>query len=122
MTRVKVITRQRDYLLVEWLNGENLPMRAWVTPDMVAEEAGTSEAIVSHPEGGILYGEKWAALITASVNVDEIERRLKNAGIWTPEDLQLKHRAALGVIQTVAGDLLQNLLNNARALQKGQEI
>jgi hypothetical protein len=54
--------------------------------------------------------------------VDEIERRLKNAGIWTVEDLQLRHKAALGIIQAVAGDLLQNLLTNARALQKGQEI
>lgn len=97
-------------------------MRAWVTPAQVVEESGNSEAIVNRPEGGVLYGEQWSALITASVSADDIERRLRNAGIWTIEDLQLRHRAALGVIQAVAGDLLQNLLSNARALQKGQEI
>lgn len=121
MTRVKIIQRQQDWLLVEWLDG-NTPVRAWVTPDMVVEESGNSEAIVNRPEGGVLFGERWSALITASVSTDEIERRLYNAGIWTVEDLQLKHRAALGVIQAVAGDLLQNLLSNARSLQKGQEI
>lgn len=122
MTRVKVIQSQQDWLLVEWQNGDNQPMRAWVTPGMVAEESGNSEAIVNHPEGGVLFGERWSELITASVSADEIERRLKNAGIWTVEDLQKRHKAALGIIQVVAGDLLQNLLSNARALQKGQEI
>lgn len=112
----KVIARQNGLTLVEWQSG-NEPNRAWVTPDMIVSESGRS-ATIRHPEGGIPYGVDWAALVNTQVDADEIARRLKQAGLWTVEDLQRKTNAARGVINAVAGDILQNLLTNARSVQR----
>jgi hypothetical protein len=114
----KVVARHKDLALVEWQNGST--RRAWVTPDMIVEDSGES-AIISHPDGGIPYGVDWSALFTASISADEIEARLYQSGIWTVEELQRQPNVALGILRHMAGDLLQNLLGNARALQKGRE-
>ena len=112
----KVIARQNGLMLIEWQSG-NEPNRAWVTPDMIVSESGRS-ATVRHPEGGIPYGADWASLVTTQVDADEIARRLRQAGLWTVEDLQARTNAARGVILAVAGDILQNLLTNARSVQR----
>ena len=112
----KVIARQNGMMLIEWQSG-NEPSRAWVTPDMIVAESGRS-ATVRHPEGGIPYGVDWAALVSTQVDANEIARRLRQAGVWTVEDLQARTNAARGVILAVAGDILQNLLTNARSVQR----
>lgn len=112
----KVITRQNGLRLVEWLDGDK-PKRAWVTPDMVIDDTGKT-AIIEHPAGGIPYGVDWREFTTGQVNTAFIETRLKQTGIWTVEDLLARPKEALGVIQAAAGDVLQELLTNARAYQK----
>ena len=112
----KVIARQNGLMLIEWQSG-NEPSRAWVTPDMIVSESGRS-ATVRHPEGGIPYGVDWAALVNTQVDADEIARRMRQAGLWTVEDLQQRSNAARGVILAVAGEILQNQLTNARSVQR----
>lgn len=114
--QAKVITTERGLTLVEWLDGE-YPNRAWVTPDQITDGAGR-HLTVFHPEGGIPYGVDWSELTSGMLNTTEIERRLHQANIWTVEDLQRQPNVALGVIRAVAGDVLQELLTSARALQK----
>jgi len=114
--QAKVITTQNGLTLVEWMDGEK-PSRAWVTLDMIVGEPGRS-ATVEHPEGGIPYGERWATLVSGYLSTEEIETQLHRSGLWTIEDLQQRPNDALGVIRAVAGSVLQELLHNARALQK----
>lgn len=109
----KVITRTNGLTLVEWMDG-NHPNRAWVTPDMIVSE-GDASATVIHPAGGIPYGVDWSALISTQIDADEIEQRLKGAGVWTVEELQRNPRAAQGIISRVAAGVLQALLVNAQA-------
>lgn len=118
--QAKVITRQQGLILVEWVDGVH-PSRAWVTPDMVIEDAGR-QLTIRHPEGGIPYGVDWSVLISGYISTDEIETRLKQSGLWTVEDLQAQPNVALGVIRAVASDVLQELLTNGRALQKEARI
>ncbi len=118
--QAKVIATERGLSLVEWMDGEN-PNRAWVTPDMITGAAGRL-LTVKHPEGGIPYGVDWSELVSGFIDPTEIERRLKQAGVWTVEELQRQPNVALGVIRAVAGDLLQELLTSARALQKEARI
>jgi hypothetical protein len=118
--QAKVITRSGGLTLVEWLDGV-YPNRAWVTPDQITEDAGR-HLTVFHPEGGIPYGVDWSELTSGLLNTGEIENRLKQAGIWTVEELQRQPNVALGVLRAVAGDLLQELLTSARALQKEARI
>jgi hypothetical protein len=112
----KVVLRHKDLLLVEWIDG--VTRRAWVTPDMVVEDLGNL-ATVLHPTGGVPYGVRWSELMTATISPAEVDARLKQSGIWTAEDLQQQPNVALGILRNLAGDLLQSLLANARALQKG---
>lgn len=117
--QTKVINRQNRLLLVEWTDGAT--HRAWVTPDMVVDDTGRV-ATIEHPQGGIPYGVDWSALLSGTISADEIKTRLYGSGIWTVEDLQAQPKVALGVIQAVAGNVLQELLTNARAYQKEARI
>lgn len=114
--QAKVITRSQGLRLVEWMDGEK-PKRAWVTPDMVIDDTGKL-ATIEHPAGGIPYGVEWREFTSGQVNTSLIETRLHQAGIWTVEDLQQQVKVAQGIIQAAAGDVLQELLVNARAHQK----
>jgi hypothetical protein len=112
----KLVTRQNDMALVEWID-DGRTRRAWVTPDMIVSEEGHS-LMVNHPDGGIPYGEDWSEYSSGHISPTEIENRLKQSGIWTHEDLQQRPNVALGILRGLAGDLLQELLHNARAAQK----
>lgn len=115
--QAKVITRQNGLALIEWMDAGDSPKRAWVTPDMILD--GDAERItVQHPEGGIPYGVDWSTFISTHVDVGEIERRLRQSGLWTVEDLMRQPKVAQGVLYQIAGDMLQMLLHNARAYQK----
>lgn len=113
----KVITRQNGLALIEWLDTQAAPHRAWVTPDMIQSRDG-ERITVQHPEGGIPYGVDWSTFISNNVDVGDIERRLRHSGIWTVEDLIQRPKIALGVLNQIAGEMLQTLLHNARAYQK----
>lgn len=118
--QAKVIAVQNGLTLIEWMDGEK-PNRAWVTPDQIDGEPGRS-ALVTHPEGGIPYGVAWATIISGYISPTEIETKLHQAGLWTVEDVQQRSNEALGVLRAVAGNLLGELLHNARALQKEARI
>ena len=105
---------------MEWIDGEK-PYRAWVTPDMVVDDTGKT-ATIDHPTGGIPYGVDWRDFTSGQVNTALIETRLHQTGIWTVEDLLAHPHEARGIIQAAAGDVLQELLVNARAYQKDARI
>src|SRR3990172_2360007 len=92
----KLVTRQNDMALVEWIDDmDGGTRRAWVTPDMIADEEGRL-VTVEHPHGGIPYGEDWSEFVGGCISATEIENRLKQSGIWTFEDLQQNPNVALG--------------------------
>jgi hypothetical protein len=114
----KLVTRHNDMALVEWIDDvDGSTRRAWVTPDMIVGEEGRL-VTVEHPNGGIPYGEDWSEFVSGHISAVEVENRLKQSGIWTHEDLQRQPNVALGIFRGLAGDLLQELLHNARAAQK----
>lgn len=116
----KVINRHKGLTLVEWLTDGALH-RAWVTPDMITTE-GDASVEVESPETGIPYGVTWSRLISANIDLKQLEAKLRNAGIWTVEDLQANPKKALGVLQLFAGDKLSELLASSRAYQKDAQV
>lgn len=104
---VKVITRIDGHALIEWADDAGLN-RSIVPVNKVQGSA------CDHPEWGVPYGEDWAALLS-ELNVELLVSELHRRGIWTADDLQANHKAALGAIHTVAGDLFNSLLSSAKA-------
>ena len=104
---VKVITRIDEHALIEWVDAGQIN-RSIVPANEV--QGNTCE----QPERGVPYGEDWAALLS-ELNVDLLVSELHRRGIWTADDLQANHKAALGAIHTVAGELFNSLLSSAKA-------
>ncbi len=111
----QIILRKNDLLLVEWLDGE-MPMRAWVTPDMILSHSG-KEAIVENPRAGIPYGMEWRQLVLLHATPIGLEAELKKQGIWTISDLRTKTPQAVSAIQSVYGVEIATLLNMAKAYE-----
>ena len=104
---VKVITQIDGHTLIEWADETGLN-RSVVPANEV--QGSTCE----HPEWGVPYGEDWAALLS-ELNVEKLVNEFHRRGIWTADDLQANHKAALGAIHSVAGDLFSSLLGSAKA-------
>jgi len=95
---VKVIRVTGEGALVEYaVKGE--PRRVTVPKDLVQEGKAEDETL----EAGVPYGVPWERLETAKVTPASIARALRNAGIWTCDDLRTKQMAAVGALQAVYG-------------------
>jgi len=113
----KVIQRKNGILLVEWID-QGTPNRAWVTPDMIAEDSGAS-AIVDNPAAGIPYGVDFARLIVLSTTPEDIDREFKRRGIWTIADLRARPQEAVSAIQAAYQMDLGRVLQAAKAYEDG---
>lgn len=105
---VRVISERQGTTLIEWIDDGEL--RRALLP---AREV-SADGQVEFPERGLDYGLPWARFVTVEVTPEDIERSLKNAGIWTLEDLQHKPREAQGAIVAAFGTVLANLLRNVK--------
>jgi hypothetical protein len=91
---VTVIRVTGEGALVEYAErGE--PRRVTIPANLVRDGKAEDETL----EAGVPYGVPWERLETAKVTPASIARALRNAGIWTCEDLRTKQMAAVGALQ-----------------------
>jgi hypothetical protein len=107
---VKLISENNGTALIEWME-EGEPQRAIVPANEVSESGECA-----HPERGLPYGLNFAEYITITVAPADIDKELKNAGVWTAEDLLHKPKLVQGAISAAYGAVLQDLIRNVRQL------
>lgn len=69
-------------------------------------------------EMGIPYGLPWESIVTLSVTSETLAERLREAGLWTVEDINANPRAVYGALQAAYGVDLAAILQ-AAANHKG---
>jgi hypothetical protein len=95
---VTVVRVTGEGALVEYADrGE--PRRVTIPASLVRDGKAEGETL----EAGVPYGVPWERLETAKVTPASIARALRNAGIWTCDDLRTKQMAAIGALQAVYG-------------------
>lgn len=107
---VKIIRQDNGNALIEWVDAGQYH-RSIVPTDTVKD--GQAE----HPEWGIEYGEDWASMVD-QIDADALANELRRRGIYTVEDLRANHKAALGAVMHVAGQVLGSLVGKAQGLQR----
>ena len=71
------------------------PRRVTIPANLVRDGKAEDETL----EAGVPYGVPWERLETAKVTPASIARALRNAGIWTCDDLRTKQQVAVGALQ-----------------------
>lgn len=107
-------------LQVEWIDGTEMPQRAWVTGEMIESIEGDS-VFVNDPERGIPHGVEWHRYIELSASAIDLGRELRKRGIWTTADLRENLEVVRGCLQIVYGVDLAFLLNLSKRLEKMEE-
>ena len=107
---VKLISENNGTALIEWME-EGEPQRA-IVPSREVSEGGEC----AYPERGLPYGLNFAEYITITVTPADIDKELKNAGVWTADDLLHKPKLVQGAISAAYGAVLQDLIRNVRQL------
>lgn len=102
--KIKVVSRNNELTLIEWVDDGTYHRSIVPTDDVIGND------FCEHPERGIPYGEDWASLLPP-LEVDLLVNELHRRGIWTAQDLQNNHKAALGAILVVAGRLLGDFVS-----------
>jgi len=109
--KVKVVQRNNQASLVEWITEDGDLRRATVPSAVIINGACDSAEL----EYGIPYGVAWEQLITARDDfAPRLARELRRRGIWTVEELEANPNAVLGAIQAAHGVDLAVLLRAAR--------
>lgn len=105
---VKRIAERKGMVLVEWVEDDEL--RRSILPSAEVDEEGYCAA----PERGLEYGVPWSNYFSYQLDPVALERSLKNAGVWTVEDLTRNPKLLQGAMVAIAGDMVRNLLRNVK--------
>lgn len=76
------------------------PVRVTIPVGLVADDLTADPADLAQ---GAPYGIPWERAPLGHVTMERIADELRNAGIWTAEDLRTRPRAALGALQAAYG-------------------
>lgn len=115
---VRVITRQKDVALVEWMEGEEA-RRSWLPAKEVAQWAdGTYHA--TEPSRGIPYGDDFLTSTKLHATTGAISKELRRRGIWTADDALSNAPAVYGALQAVYGLDVAGVLSAAAAYKREQ--
>lgn len=95
--------------LVEWAEGGR-PMRVTVPAELV-DDMGTADP--ADLAQGAPHGLPWESIGAGRTTPERIADALRNAGIWTVEDLRARPQAAVGALQSAFGIDLAALLGFA---------
>ena len=110
---VSVLKRDGDVVLVEWVkNGE--AFRGYL-PQAVLGDGGVAE---DELEAAMPYGIPWADLLTVNASASDLNKCLKNAGLWTAADVQNNPRVVIGAIQAAFDVDLTKVLIAARNFEE----
>lgn len=94
---VSVVQRHSDTLLVEWAE-KGVPMRGWIPRDAMQEGKAEKSVLASATP----YGLSWEDVELPAVEPEKLAVNLRNAGIWTRDDLINKRQAAVGALLSTA--------------------
>jgi len=112
------IANENGGVLVEWVNRLGIRHRSWVKPSMILEDNGQS-IVVESPERGVPYGDDLSILFEIDPEINrDFAAALKNQGIWTYADVMARPQLVQGVLQSVYGVALSNVLQAAGAATK----
>lgn len=123
--KVKVIKKERGAVLVEYGEtpaggGEVRTRRLILPPDALDEK--TSEIDAVSVETGIDYGGDWETYLEGVVDPEatvwRIAEYLRQAGIWTCDDLRDDPNAAIGAIQRAYRLDYINLLTSCKGVER----
>ena len=92
--QVQVIGIQGQSTLVEWLDG-TMPMRGYVPRAKVGDDLTVPQNLL---DKAIPYGVDWTKA-KMTVDPQALCQRLRDAGIWTHDDLARNPRGAIGALQ-----------------------
>lgn len=95
--KVRIIEQQGQSALVQYEDGGTLHRRY-----IPAEEIKRGKVEDEVLEAGIQYGIEWAERLDLPTPV-EVDRALKEKGIWTEEDLFAKDRAIIRIATNLLG-------------------
>jgi hypothetical protein len=110
---VSVLKRDGDVVLVEWVrDGE--AFRGYL-PQAMLGDSGVAE---DELEAAMPYGIPWADVLTINASVSDLNKRLKNAGLWTAADVQNNPRVVIGAIQAAFDVDLTKVLIAARQFEE----
>jgi hypothetical protein len=117
---VQIIQRKNGLFLVEW-HSEKTIQRAWVDSEMMIQDKGRVGEVYM-PHAGIPYGVDWTVLWSPTVSAIDLDRSLKQRGIWTIEDLRTKPNEGLNAIRDAYGLDLAALLQAAKNHERNSEV
>ena len=116
MRTVKVLKRDGQAALVEWLDGD-MPRRVFLPAEVVPASGLVDDEELGR---GIPYGVEWADEITLAATANDLQRNLRGAGIWTAEDAASKAATVQGVMQATYGIDTAAVLSVARKQRRAQ--
>lgn len=102
LTPVQIIQQSNDLFLVQWLNGDDILQRSWVERDALVDAAGRT-AKVEDPRQGIPYGVEFWRLVDLKISSKDLDRELKQRGIWTLADLRARPNEVVGALVAAHG-------------------
>ncbi|HCB12253.1 MAG TPA: hypothetical protein DEP36_01590 [Gammaproteobacteria bacterium] len=107
---VKILSITNGTALIEWL--EDGEIQRSLIPATEVDAAGECQ----FPERGLPYGIEWRDYVTATITPDDIQRSLRNAGIWTVQDLLRRSGEAQGAVNAAYSVILRDLIRYTRHL------
>jgi hypothetical protein len=116
MQPVKVVRRQNQAVLVEWVGNGRLQRR--VIPADKIDDGQAADDVLAQ---GAAYGLPWSELVTLSASPADVEAELHRIGIWTGDDLRSNTAGAVAALQRCYGVDLAALLQAATRYEKGRK-
>lgn len=117
-TPARRIAHENGAVLVEWVNRLGNRHRSWIKPNMILEDNGP-EIVVDGPERGVPYGDDLSKVFEINPEINrDFATALKEQGIWTYADIVLQPQVVFGVLQSVYGVALSDVLQSAAAATK----
>lgn len=114
---VKLIRRQNQAALVEWVDEDGRTQRCVIPAEMIQDGQAADDTLAA----GTPYGLPWGELITLSATAVDVEAELHRANIWTGDDLRSNTVGAVAALQRVYGVDLAALLQAATRFEKDRK-
>lgn len=107
--KVQILQGQNDLVLVQWEDKDRILQRTWVEQDKLLNVTGR-QAEVDDPSYGIPYGVEFWRLVKLKASPKDLDRELKNRGIWTAADVRTRPNEVIGALIATYGVDLTALL------------
>lgn len=114
MRPVKMVRRQNQSALVEWLDDDGRVHRRVVPAERIESGQVADDVLAA----GAPYGLPWGELVKLVASPTDVAAELHRQGIWTGDDLRSNTAGAVAALQRVYGVDLAALLQAATRYEK----